>query len=255
MTKRSSTGISHIAIDGYEIKGVLTEFDESKTARLSRTDVLGGAWEQTGFPHKREAEITLKGFYDTTAWDMAQAIVTSGPGVERILTYTIGGTSVGDEFVGWNGVIQADYKANAAVGTLTKGEANYKSNGPVDVGKIVHLDVVQGSGNSTATPLDNTVSTTGGVGYWTFWTVAAGNDSKMSMRTLHSSDGITWATLLQSGSSTADHYAERMVTTAVVERYLAAQWFFVGGGSSATVLTNTVLGFSRQPTSTPSTNP
>ena len=219
MTRRGSADVPFFLIDGFSVLGALTHIDVKAEAILEEVTALGDAWKVDAYVGVRQAEITQDGFYDDAVGDVHEALST-GPGVSRIMCFGLEGTATGAEFVGWAGAMQVDYQRIAKTKEFTKAKATYKSNGWVDHGKILRsLGTVTATAAATGTPVDNLVSSTGAAAYLQY---TSGGESEVSI--LHSSDDITYATIISFACSTGTRGANRQVVTGVIERYTAVNW-------------------------------
>ena len=235
MAKRASKDVPIFVLGGYDLRGSLTQFEDMRSAMLERTDVLGDLYESYDYVGVRSAELSQEGFFEEANEDIdhhAHRALSSGRGVERVLIYGLEGTATGAGFEGWSGAIEVLYTVQATIGAMTKAKATYKSIGPVEHGKLLQLSPTWQltgtsgtTGNTTANPVDNGVSTTGGAGYFAYRSQGNAN-----ARIIHSSDAITWANLFtftaamdatSSGNTNYQRGAQRLVTTAAIERYTA----------------------------------
>src|SRR3990167_7686867 len=100
MAKYGSADLSFFLVDGLDVLGTLTTFDDRREAKTERVDVLGEACERHGYVGVRAGEISQEGFYDDAAGNVHDAL-SSGPGISRLLTYSLEGTATGKNFIGW----------------------------------------------------------------------------------------------------------------------------------------------------------
>ena len=244
MTKRGSADVAFFTINGQSVLGTLTEFTEDRSAVLERSDTLADAWEEHTYAGVRMAELTQEGFYDDAAGSVHDAL-SSGPGISKVLTYGLSGNASGRNFTGWAGAIEVNYERIFSRDDFTKARATYKNNGPVDNGNIILTErTVTASNTNIGTPWDSGVSTTGGVFYWQ-QTMATGVP-ELSARLRHSSDALSWASDCFTASSSGTR-GQRVVTTAVIERYVAVQWDTAGPSTNPSYTIH--AGFARKPTS------
>ena len=82
MTKRGSADVTAFLIDGRDLTGTLTEFDDQHEAMTEETTPLGTSWASHAFVGVRNSEIKQEGFYDDAAGS-AHDTLSSGPGVSR----------------------------------------------------------------------------------------------------------------------------------------------------------------------------
>lgn len=218
MTKRGSGDIAFFLVGGYDVLGTMTKFDDNAEALTEEVTVLGNTWRQHAYVGVRNAEITQEGFYDDAAGSVHDMLST-GPGVSRVLCYGVAGTATGAAFVGYSGAMQVHYERQVELEKLTKAKASYRTNGPVDNGKIVRTYKAAGAtGASTGTPLDNAASSTGGAGYLQYNATAG----EANIRIMDSADNITYSALFTFTKTASGFGAERLTTTGAIQRYTAA---------------------------------
>jgi len=219
MTKRNSADVAFFLVEGQDVLGTLTEVDIRIEAFVERTDTLGDSWKEDMYLGQKGVTITQRGFYDDAA-DSVHAMLTSGPGVGRVLAIGVNGTATGAFFYGMAGAIQVNYNRIFNRSEFTKAEAEYRTTGAIEQGRLLRmLAVVNSTGSATGVPIDNSVSSTGGAGYFEF-----NNASHAApiVRILHSSDNITYASLMTL-QAVGPHNAVRGGTTGTIERYTAVR--------------------------------
>lgn len=220
MAIRGSADVAFVLLDGQDILGTLTELTDTVEATIEDTTVLGAAWKAQFYTGVKTATLTQQGFWDSAAGSIHDAL-SSGPGISKVMSYGVEGTATGARVIGWEGAMQVNYQRLFPLGELFKANANYQTNGNVDETKLLRTyKAAAATGRTTGAPVDNAVSATGGVAYLQY-NAAAG---EANFRVLHSSDNVTYATLItftKTDATSAIHGAERIATTAVVERYLA----------------------------------
>ena len=218
MTRRTAADVSFFLIDGQNVLGTLTDFEDKIEARTEEAHALGDAWAAHKFVNVREGELTQNGFYDDEANSVHDAL-SSGPGSTRILSYCLEGTATGAGFVAWAGAVQVNYQRLAERDALTKAKATYKTAGVVEQGKVLLTWSAPGStGRKGIT--DNAVSSTnGGFGYL-HYNASAG---EANIRILHNDDGgTTWVVLGTFTKTASGHGAERITITGSINRYACA---------------------------------
>lgn len=215
MPRRGSNAIAFFLLGGYDLRGTLTTFEDTRLALLERTDTLGDTYEEHSFVGVRTGEISQKGFFDDDA-ALGHGAITTGLGIARILTYGIGGTATGAEFVGYASAVEVSYRELAARGELHKAEAMYRTGGPVETGKVLRTyNVASATGKTDQ--LDGAASSTGLAAYLQY-NASAG---EANIRVMHSaSNGATAGVTLFTFAKTASGFgAERLSTTGVAQRY------------------------------------
>lgn len=247
MAKRNPADVTLFMVGGRQIVGDLTGFEDKVEAMTEQTETLGDSWTEQSYTGLRTAELTIDGFFDDRVGGVHDALNTSADTAPP-LVYALGGSTFNADFVGWGGAIRQQYERLFSIGTLHKVRANFKTAAAVDYGKqLWHYHVASTTGSTTGGPHDNGVSTTGAAGYLQY----NATDGQANIRVLHSSDNITYATLLtftrtSSGVATGTFGAERVVTSGVVERYTAISITTAtasGGGTTAAL--NFFVGLAR----------
>ena len=242
MAVKASKDVAFFLIGGRDVLGSLTEIeDKGVEAVIQETNPFGIAWGTHEFVGIRNWGLTQRGFLDDAAGAVHDALST-GPGVSRVLCYGIGGTATGAQFIGAAGAMQVNYNRIFTRNELSKAEAEYNGNGPVDYnGKIIRTYKVHAStGRTTATPLGELASSTGGVGYLQYNATAG----EANIRMIHSSDDVTYATLFTFSKTASGFGAERLTTTGVIERYTAYDVTTASATGAITAL-NAFMGLSR----------
>lgn len=218
MAKRAAADVSMFVVDGLDVLGTITNFEDKREAKTEETHTLGDAWAEHSFVGLRSGEITQEGFYDDAVGSVHD-MLSSGPGQSRILTYCLEGTATGAGFVGWSGGMQVNYQRQVSRGTLTKAKATYRSNGVIEGGKTLFpWGAVVATGKKNT--LDNLVSSTGGAGYLQYNATAG----EANIRILHSSNDIAFADLFVFTKTASGHGSERLTTTGSIKRYTAADF-------------------------------
>ena len=247
MSIRNSADISFFLIGGFSVVGTLTTItDGGVEAEVRPTTVFGTSWETHQYVGLRGSELTQEGFFDDAAGSVHDALgggtSSTGVGSSRVLCYGVAGTATGAQFIGWEGAREITYERNFSLGEFHKAKATYRSDGAVEPGgRIVRMYAVHtATGATTGSPLDNTVSSTGGSAYLQYNATAG----EANIRMLHSSDNITYATLFTFTKTASGFGAERLTTTGVIERYTALDVTTASATGSIAAL-NTFMGLQR----------
>lgn len=222
MAKRNPADVSWFLVGGRQIGGELTAFEDRVEAMVEQSETLGDTWTEQSYVGVRTAELSLDGFYNDAQGSIHDALNASAD-LAPPICYTLENSTYGAGFVGWAAGAKQNYERLFSIGELHKVRSVYQTQGPVDYGKqLWFYKSASATGVSTAAAIDNGVSTTGAAGYLQY----NATNGEANIRIIHSSDGISWATLLtftktSSGVATGTFGAERVVTTAAVERYTA----------------------------------
>lgn len=217
MARKNSADMAFFLVGGYSVLGTLTQVTDSIEATLEQTQVLGDTWKSEQYTGVRMGEITQEGFYDDDAGSVHDMLST-GPGVSRVLAFGDGGTATGAPVTVWEGAMQVNYERVLTVGALHKARASYQNNGTIERHKLIRTYKANtATGATTGTPLDGAASSTGGAGVLEY----NASQGEANVRMLHSSDNVTYATLFTFTKTASGFGAERLTTTGVIERYTA----------------------------------
>jgi len=245
VAKYGSDQVGFFLVDGYDILGTVTEFNDEREALIEEVTALGDSWQAQAFTGVRRAELSQQGYFDDAA-NSAHAALEGNEGTARILTYGVEGNEAGKRFTGYEGAMQVNYERVVTRGELHKANARYLGSGAVDVGRILRAQaVVTASGNTTGDSYDSSASSTnGGVGYLQLPVLDVTGASALSVRILDSADDLTFAELVAFTNTSAAPDAERKAVTGSVDRYLAVDW----NGTSASAFPASaefMVGFAR----------
>lgn len=234
----NSSNIAFLLIDGYSVLGVTTDLSEEYDAKTEETTPLGSADETHAFTGLVSAKMSQSGFFDDVAGSSNDALV-AGNGSSRVVCYGVEGNTIGQNFVGFAGALQTNYKRSPKVGELHKASADYIGSGVKDEGKILHALGAEttATGNTQATSVDNAAqSTDGGSGYLELSALTLGGYTSLQVVLEHSVDNITYADH-GSGSFTAKTTApaaQRIALSGTIYRYTSCRWAFLGAGTGET---------------------
>lgn len=250
-TNFGSDDVGFVLIGGYDLRPNLTDFSDNTEAILEETTVLGNSWQEQTYVGLRRADIAVNGFYDDAALRSVEALATRS-GEQRVLSYTIEGNTVGRNFVGYQGAMQASVSRVASRGAIHKVSAQFQGSGRVEQGKILKTlsTISAATGNTQSSPVDNGASATGGAGYWHINALVLDTSTGLIGWIRHSSDDVTYANLVAFTRATSTAVvpgAERVETTAAVERYTAFAWEFgtTAAPGGATRSATVFAGFAR----------
>jgi hypothetical protein len=151
----SSKDVGFVMIDGYDILGTLTNIQSSVEAILQSTLVLGSEWETFASVDVKRGALSQSGFYDDAAGSVNEAL-TGMPGASRVFVYCLESNTIGNQFIGYGGVIQGKYERVAALEKLHVANALYSPSGPIEQGQILHARTEEtAAGNTHGTSVDN----------------------------------------------------------------------------------------------------
>lgn len=225
---RGSADIGFLLVGGRSILGTRTNLDHKIEAITEETTVLGSSWQLNEPVGVKRVTLTQQGFYDDAANSVNEAMGNAtNPGSTAVLSYAFNGNTTGQEFIGWQGGLLTNYEVAMSRDQLHKANAEYV-NGPnavVEVGRIVWpLGGVTSSGQSTGAPLDFGASNTSGAAAYLQITSLTGHSATgIEIEIMHSSDNITYSSWGGFTQTTAFPSAERINSTAKLERYVAVR--------------------------------
>ena len=132
-------------VDGYNlVTNKIQELRRKVTSVLERTDGLGDMWEEHTPTGQLRGEFAQEGgFFDTSAGAshgaFKDSIADNPQASGRITCFGFSGNSVGNDFDGFEGVLQMDYEILAQRGALQKANAAFQVTGRHDAGKILQV--------------------------------------------------------------------------------------------------------------------
>lgn len=257
MAYYGSADIGFVILDGMDLVSNLTDFSDDAEAVIEETTVLGAPWMLNAAPGLNKYTFNANGFYDDADNLSVEALVGSSGssggniGSTRVLTYAPATNALGKRFVGAT-INEVKVARVPSRGALHKINASFVGNGRQEDGNIISpFGAKTGStGNSQATSYDGgSSSTRGGAGYYQQSTITLDTSTNFVVSLRHSSDNITFATLLTfTGSTVSRQFGERMPTaasTTPVERYLAAAWAYSDTVANTTRTATFFAGFVR----------
>lgn len=257
MAYYTGSDVGFVILDGYDLVSNLTDFSDDAEAVIEETTVLGNSWQANTPVGLNKYSMSANGFYDDADNLSVEALVgssgSSGGNIDstRILCYAPATNVLGKKFVGAT-INEVKVARVPSRGALHKINATFVGNGPAEDGIIISpLGAKTGStGNSQATSYDGgSSSTRGGYGYYQQSTITLDTSTNFVVSLRHSSDNITFATLLTfTGSTVSRQFGERKATAATttsVERYLAAAWSYSDTAANTSRTATFFAGFVR----------
>ncbi len=234
MAKYGSDDVGFILIDGYDVRGYTTTFDESRQAGVEDTTVLGDAWQQQSSTGVNRYELSQEGFYDDAVDALHDALVTLS-GAPRVLAFGFAGNAIGQPFTGVAGPVQAKYDRAASTAELHKASAEYQASGAIEDGIVLHAHATEttASGDTTGMSVDNGAATAGGAAvYLAVSALNLDGGTGLTIKVRHSTNNATWADLATFAVVTSAPASQRLVVAGAVNRYLAVSWS-IGGSPGA----------------------
>jgi hypothetical protein len=237
MTRRSSADVGFLLIDGYDVMGVTTDLTDNIEATVEEVLPLGAEWPDNLYTGVKRADLTQEGYFDDAADSINDALKDQS-GVSRIVCYGFEGNTIGQQFTGYEGAMQVKYARVASKGQLHRANADYLSNGQVDQGEILHTHTARtADGDTKSTPVTVSAQTTdGGIAYLQLSALTLDSATDVTVKVLHSTDGISWDVLTTFTAVTESPAVERVEVAGTVKKNLAVSYEFTGGaGASSSV--------------------
>lgn len=234
-----------LLVDGYNVTGVSTDFEDTIEAVLERTDGLGDSWEEQSYVGLRRASIAQNGFYDDEALS-SNAALNAQQGTSRLLMYGLAGNTLGKKVTCYQGAMQVDVSRVASRGALHKLNVSYLGSGEVSDAVILHaLGEETEDDDNSATSFDGTAqSSDGGIAFLQVTALDLDGYDDVTITVLDDADDTgTFGTLVAFTDVSAAQTAQRMTVAGTVERYLAVSWEFNGTGTSPSI--SFIVGFKR----------
>ncbi len=146
-----------LLVDGYNLTAAKIQSLSHKTVSiLEKSDGLGDVWEEHMPTGQVRQELVQDGaFFDTATGGSHAALSASVPATPqdavRIVCFGFAGQTIGEPFVGLQGVYQQEYEVLASRGALQKANAAYTVTGRRDPGSILQpLEVKTADWNTEA---------------------------------------------------------------------------------------------------------
>ncbi len=243
MAKYGSGSVAALLVDGYDIKGVQTEFTHEIEGVFEETTALGDAWKVQTPVGVRLATLKQQGWFDDAA-DSVNAALSELQNTNRIVGFGLAGNVIGQKFTGMQGAYGGKYTRQLVRNELIKASAEYKLSGQVDEGLILqHLTTKAADWDTLLTSVDNGASSASGlVGYLWVKSLTLGGHTNLTVKIQHSTDNITFVDLITFTVVTTSPVAYRATVAGTVNRYLAITADFTGAESSTPEATILVMG-------------
>lgn len=153
MAKYGSDDVK-LLIAGYDLSGVTGEL-MAKVERLTEeTHGFGDTWTEVELVGLRRAEFEHKGWYTDGAAGSNAALVSLA-GTSRVGMALFEGDAKGQAFMGFSGLVQADFERIVSLGKLHRANAKHAVDGAVEHGRILTATATRTTtANSDADSLD-----------------------------------------------------------------------------------------------------
>ena len=244
MAKKSSADVGFLLIDGYDVMSDTTKIEDNIEAQTEETHGLGNPWVERSYTGVKDLSLTQEGFYDDVASGINDAL-NEKSGARRIICYGINGNDPGQEFLAFEGATQISFTRIAARGELHKANAEYKGQGQVDRGIILHpYGVETEDGDTEESAVDNGEATAGGgAAYLQVSELDLDGHTNVVIKVMHK--GAAWADLVTFTAVTAAPAKERKVVSGSISQNLAVSWEFTGTPEEAEPSIKFLVGFAR----------
>lgn len=214
-----------VLFDQYDLTRYFSEFEFEREGEDIDVSTFGSR-VRSYLSGPQETTVTFNGYYDKIldrVWhagfgSSGDRLVTLCPN-----TYLFGA----DAYL--IPTTQVNYTLSAEVEDAVEIEGEFRANGAVDLGVILHtLTAETATGNGTA--IIDTAATSKGATAHLHVTAVTGAPTSVVVEVEHSVDGTTWAPLITFDAVTAAG-AQRKLTspTATVNAQLRAKWTITGG--------------------------
>ncbi len=232
MATFGSDKVGFFLLGGVDILGTLTTITDKQTAIVEESHTLGDAWVENTYVGVKTAELSQDGFFyagSSVDTDRVHEALSTGLATSKILMFNHEGNVAGKNFVGWAGALQIDQQIAVERGALTKARVNYKV-GPgavVEQGKILRaLAGASATGITSGSAVDFLSSdTSGGAAYLQVTAFTTGGPSTaLKVDVMHSADNLTFASWAGFANVSAAPNAQRIASTAPLQRYGAVRW-------------------------------
>lgn len=221
-------------VDGYNLIGSKPKGLSYKVEALHEDTLgLGDSFKTTTPTGVSVLTIRQEGaFFDTATnggHTALKDVVTSPQAAVRIACMGFAGNTLGESFVGAQGVYSDSYDVVSVVGALTKANVSYAVSGRVDHGVILHALGAE-TGDATGTSVDNAAaSTEGGAA---FLQVTAFTGFSGAVITVEdSADNAAFATIATFTTVASAPTAERIALAGTIRRYTRYVIDVTGSGS------------------------
>lgn len=245
--KYGSSSFSVFLVDGFSMLAAKVQNATHKVVNKlqNNTHGLGDAWEVSDPTGIRSGELTQDGaFFDDTAHSIHEAwkapfqttISNVYNPTVRITCIAFAGNVIGRLAKGFEGTLGLAYEVLGKLGNLTNANVAYVISGRVDEMVILQEWATRTDDWSTAVEGNKVddlgaASASGGYGYLQI------SDFEGTLpgvaKILHSTDGVTFSTLLTFPTITGGPQAIRQAVSGTVNRYLAFQWTGFGNISAS----------------------
>jgi len=216
--------------NGTNLTSYLNEASVSNSVETAETTTFGND-AKTYVTGLKDGTISAAGMFDGSASAVDQTLTnTLGATAADVITYAPDGAVIGRRSYS-AAVRETSYEVTSPVGDVVAVSLEVQADGGVNPGYLLGAaTTVAASGVGTS--IDNTTSSTDGVGYVHFYSNS--RDGSSTFKVQHSSDNSTFVDLITFTSVSASTTGgERIAVSGAVNRYVRAS--HVPGGTSGSV--------------------
>lgn len=227
----SSADFSVLLLDGYNILAAKVQsFPWKRGIPQEKSDGLGDSWDEFAPTGRSVGTVTQAGAFFSTAASGIHTAMKDNAGVSRLMTFAPQGNTIGNIFVGFQGLTQVEYGVISALGKLTKADAAYQVSGRIDEGVILQTHVQQ-TIDWTNAGVDNAASSAfGGAAYLSVSQFAGLTGFVGYIE--DSADGSTgWAVIGTFANVTAAPAAQRITIAGTIRRWTRFRGDVTGSGT------------------------
>lgn len=165
------SALSLFLVSGYSMLAAKLQGLRYKIEAINEpTHGMGDAWEESSPVGVSKAEVAQEGaYFFTESGNIHDALVTQsggGPGAivptstPRVVVLGLAGNTIGQPFIGFEGVFNASYEVLATVGKLQRANAMYQVTGKAEHGVILHALATEVTDPATTEPASSVDHTT-----------------------------------------------------------------------------------------------
>lgn len=234
MAGKFGSASAYVLVDGYNLSASkLKGFSYKVAAEHDDTTGLGDTFKNslpTGV-----SVLTVKqegGFFDTSTnggHTALKGVTTSPQATPRVLVVGYAGQTIGESYMGAEGVYAQAYEVISEGSKLTKANAEYAVSGQVDRGVLLHVLEAETADEDGASVNNAASSASGGAGV--VQVTALSGFTSVVFKIQHAPDNSTWADLITFTTVTAAPAAERKTVAGTVDQYLRYVLDVTGSGS------------------------
>ena len=247
MAGKFGSASAFLLVGGYNLIGTKVKGLSYKIA-AEHEDTLGLGDSFKNSVPTGVSVLTIKqdqGFFDTSANGGHAAlkdVATSPQATQRIITFGYAGQTLGESYVGAEGVYSQEYEVLSEGSKLTKANVAYAVSGRVDNGVLLHIleaETIDEDGAS----VDNAASSANG-GAGVLQVTAFSGLTSAVIKVQHSTDNFSGSIvdLITFATVTSAPTAERIAVAGTVNRYTRYTLDVTGTGSITFL-----VGFARNP--------